>query len=890
MIWNRILLIPLTGLLLSISFVALFLVFHDIGESRARVSIAKESQVLADSVESGLIRSVQDIQGRLNTLRGQLEYEDDLLFMPDELSRRLELLIDMSPQLREIAVVSPEGLVLGSSNVRAIGLAAPGISCLREPQPALPMIFGRALPGRSLTEPLAPVGIYQLPVCMLLKSSSGREVGWLVAVWNPDAIREQFRSLVEQLPVHLALYRYDGALMAASPARDAVPGYNIAGDAEPFASLLEQREWGRFTSWRDATEYLTQYRATSMYPLVLTLEYDVTAGLAHWRELTQRLGWVLGGIMAVIALASALLFVMARRQQRMAARLQLLGTAISTTANAVIITDKRGQVQWVNRAFTRLTGYESAQVVGHTPAVLNSGTHPKTFFAELWRTISSGAVWRGEVVNRTRYGHRLIVDQTITPIHGEHGEITHYVAVHEDVTARREAEQRALFLAFHDQLTELPNRRKLAENLAEALRREGGERVGLLYIDLDNFKTVNDTLGHRQGDELLVITVRRLSNAISDDICLARLGGDEFAMLVTEDVNESWLEELAARLIRVMSQPVELNGTRFQLTASIGIAVGRAGAAEPATLLRQADLAMYKAKHDGRNLYRFFDQQMDYLMQRRVELEQGLRVAIETERALSLRYQPLFDAHTLRPVGLEVLMRWCSSSGEWISPAEFIPVAEESGMIVELGAWQMEEVMRQLAAWDSQGLVIDHLSLNISSVQLARDDIAGRLLSVLAKYGIATSRIVVEITETTLMSKAPQVRTNLAALETAGIFVSIDDFGTGYSSLSYLKQLHADYLKIDRSFVIGIGENRSDEEIIHAMLAVARSLQMKVVAEGVDQEQQLRFLQNADCDLIQGFLLSKPLTAAETGQLLMRARQGLTVIAGSDPAAQTLTP
>lgn len=873
MTWNRISLIPLIGLTLCISFTLVFVVFYKIGEARARESIAEETDVLTHSLESGVVRSIQDIQGRLNSLRLQLEYDVDLLFKPEELAYRLDVLTDHSPQLRELAVVAREGVVLASSVPGAAGMEFGGVSCSTTEPEGLSLSFGQPQAGRSLTKSQASMGVYQLPVCMPLLNGQGMPVAWLVAIWNPDAIREQFRPLIERLPASAGLYRYDGVLMAVAPSQLGIPGSSFQTE-EPFLSHLSDKEWGQFKRYDKGREYLVTYRTTSMFPVVVSLSYDLTEGLASWHELAQRLAAVVGIIVLVICGVSSLLWLMGRRQMQMADRLQLLGTAISMTANAVIITDRNGKVEWVNQAFTRLTGYELEDVKGRSPSVLNSGAHSRIFFRTLWETITSGAVWRGEVVNRTRDGKQLIVDQTITPIADEAGAISHYVAVHEDVTAKRDAEQREFFLAFHDHLTELPNRRKLMESLTDILSAEDHSQVGLLYLDLDNFKTVNDTLGHLEGDKLLVITVKRLSNAISEDVLLARLGGDEFAVVVNRGVSKYGLEELAARLIKVLARPVDLNGTRFQLTASVGISMGSAGVTEPATLLRQADLAMYKAKHDGRNIYRFFDQQMDYLMQRRVDLEQGLRGAVETGDALAVRYQPIFDAETLKPLGAEVLMRWRNSDGNWISPAEFIPVAEESGMIVEMGAWQMETVISQLAQWDRAGLDVRYLSLNISAVQLARDDIAGRLLSTLARHGIGTHRIVAEITETTLMSKSQLVQTNLSALEVAGILVSIDDFGTGYSSLSYLKQLEADYLKIDRSFVIGIGKNHSDEEIINAMLAVARSLQMKVVAEGVDDERQLRFLQAAGCDLIQGFLLSKPLEAADVAEQFARAERG----------------
>ena len=849
----------LLGLLLITTLLVMQLVFVHLGTQRAVTELEKEAELLAHSLENSVTRTVQGVQGRLRSLEDLLRHNETLLQQPLELQQRMQMLVAMTPQLRELAVLTQSAgqlSVLASSAIARDGSLVEPLSCSQGvPVPSL-LRFSEPLKGRFLGSGVSPAGVYKLPVCMLFLSE-GEQAYWLVAVLNPDSIRELFWPIIDNLPAEIHLYRHDGHSLVVLPEKTA------ASAAEPaLLDQVRQQEWGLYSGAQGDTEWVTAYRATSMFPLLLTLSIDRNQALAPWYKTVTTMWLIVGVVMLLILLASTLIAWMRYRQYRLLDELQLLGAAISTTANAVLITDSCGVIRWVNQAFTRLTGYQPEEALGNTPAILNSGEHTSLFFKRLWDTISVGDVWRGEVINRTRDGQQLMVEQTITPIKNDAGVLTHFVAVHEDITARKAAEQRSLYLANHDHLTGLPNRRELLTRLGQWMQPTGPDYLALLFIDLDNFKAVNDTLGHGRGDELLVGMVARLKNLVPEGGCLARPGGGEFAIGMRRDVSREHAAALAKRITDLLAESFELTDHTFTLTASIGVALAAKGKGDPVSLLRQADLALYAAKHDGRSTYRLFNEEMDFHVARRVNLEQGLRTGLKhPERVFSMHYQPVFDAQTLKPVAAELLLRWKTESNEWISPAEFIPVAEESGVIIELGRWQLAQVVARLADWTCATESF-YLSINVSAIQLARDDIAECLIGLLDQYGIAPHRITVEVTETAIISINERFETNLACLAAAGVRLSIDDFGTGYSSLGNLRNLRADYLKIDRSFVVGIGQNRGDEEIILAMLALARSLNMKVVAEGVDKEHQLRFLQHAGCDQIQGYLLAKPMPEA----------------------------
>ncbi len=856
------------GLFFSTLLVLLFILFVYLGEQRMQDSLRSQAAVLTHSLESTLVRSVQDVHGRMRIQARRLAERESLASNPAEMSDQLINLVQAVPQLREMAVLNAQGQVLATSGSAPLmqDQSEEMNTCLEWFQAGQVIAVGRPLPGRSMSQPQSPGGLYHIPLCVPVTPGNLDTTLWVVAVLNPDALREQFYPVVHNLKAEAALYRYDGLPLVRLPESTRVESED---EASGYTALLEQRDWGVIEERRDGITWVTGYRSTSMYPLLLTVSIDQAAALSRWHETIRGISWAVALALLIIVVAVVIMSWLKVRQGKLLAELKLLSAAISTTANAVLITDTQGRIQWVNHAFTKMMDYKPDEVVGFTPALLNSGEHSKLFFQHLWRTILEGQVWRGEVVNLNRARQRLVVEQTITPILGDKGEVTHFVAVQEDITARKQAEEQSKFLSTHDPLTGLANRRALAHKLQQVLQELHSIEVALLYIDLDNFKAVNDTLGHGKGDQLLQIAVQRLKHSLPEAVFISRLGGDEFALVLGEKGAREQALVLAQRTCELLSESFELQGARFQLTASIGISMADSGT-DPQTLLRQADLAMYRAKNAGRGTFRVFSSDMDIQAQHRVSLEQGLRKEVESGFAsLEMRYQPIYDARTLRPVGAEVLMRWCGADGEWVSPAEFIPVAEDSGLIVDIGAWQLKQVMKQLADWSAVADDGFYLSLNISAVQLARDNVANRLLEMLEAYGLGRDRVVVEITETTLMGVTPRVEENLAVLEASGVRLSIDDFGTGYSSLGYLRELDASYLKIDRSFIIGIGNRDSDEEIVLAMLALAKSLGMKVVAEGVDSDEQLQFLRQNGCDLIQGFLLAKPMTVTEINQLIL---------------------
>ncbi len=830
-------------------------------------SLRSQAAILAHSLESTLVRSVQDVHGRMRVQSRRLLERESLATNHTEMHTQLSDLVQAVPQLREMAVLDANGRLLATSGNAAIMQDQSDTlnSCLEWFQAGQLIAVAQPLPGRSITQPVSPAGLYHIPLCMPVNPQNLDGSLWVVAVLNPDALREQFYPVVNSLKAEVTLYRYDGLPLVRLPD---MPKLEVVQDGGGYSSYLADRDWGVVEERREGVSWITGYRSTSMYPLLLTISIDEDVALARWHETLRGFSWAVVMALLIILAAVAIVSWLKVRQDKLLAELKLLSAAISTTANAVLITDAQGRIQWVNQAFTKMMDYEPHDVVGHTPALLNSGEHSKLFFQQLWRTILDGRVWRGEVVNLNRSRHRLVVEQTITPILDDKGVVSHFVAVQEDITARKQAEEQSKYLSTHDPLTGLANRRALAHKLQLLLEEFGSDDVALLYVDLDNFKAVNDTLGHGKGDQLLQIAVQRLQHSLPESVFMSRLGGDEFALVLGEKGAKLRAHVVAKRTCELMSESFELQGARFQLTASVGISIADAEA-DPQSLLRQADLAMYRAKSEGKGTYRVFTPDMDNQAQHRVSLEQGLRKEVERGFAgLEMRYQPIYDARTLNPVGAEVLMRWRGTDGEWVSPAEFIPVAEDSGMIVEIGAWQLGQVMEQLACWNATARDDFYLSLNISAVQLARDKVGHRLLEVLEKHSLRRERVVVEITETTLMGVTPQVEENLAILEASGVRLSIDDFGTGYSSLGYLRELDASYLKIDRSFIIGIGNRDSDEEIVLAMLALAKSLGMKVVAEGVDSDEQLQFLRQNGCDLIQGFLLAKPMTADELSDLI----------------------
>ncbi len=864
--------ISMFTLLVGIACFVLMLFVLDNGEQRAVREQQEKAQLLAHSMENTVIRSFQDVLGRLNSIQEALTLNPGLL-TPDnpDLTVVLQTLLTLTPSLREVVVHDGNGNWQASSRRRQpnnLALAAQCNITLRE-RINLDYLIGEQQAGRFLGS-TQPAGRQQhIPLCVTVRNVQSKIIATVTGVLNPDFIHELFRPALELNPVTLGLYQYNGQPLVLSAGENHPPSPKFSLE-ELFTSYLPAAEYGVFQqSWpalqpgNPAHAVITSYRSTSPLPLVVVVHLDLARGLQAWYQEADLLFWIFIALIGAVILGGTVLVVSLRRKLRMESRIQLLTTAISSTANAIFITDQSGRIEWVNSAFEKLTGWPFDQAQGKTPRILNSGEHNQQFFQQLWQYILGGNVWRGQITNKTRDSISMIINQTITPIRGQYGEITHFVAVHEDVTARTEAEQQARFLADHDTLTQLPNRRSFVHSLNQALEQITDQGLMVLFIDLDNFKTINDTLGHQAGDSVLCIAAERMGRLLPETALLARLGGDEFAVLALELTDTRAAQTLVESLLQAMAQPIKLTESTFSLSISVGITFAESASEDLTRLLRQADLAMYKSKQDGRNTFSFFDEQMDYVMHRHVELEQNMRKALSHDGGFSLCFQPVIDAATLQPASVEVLMRWQNRHGEWISPAEFIPVAEDTGLILELGRWQLQALFSQLASWKNKGLHNLRISINISAVQLTRENIAEQLINRMFEAGLQASALVVEVTETTLMTDNAQMRQNLEYFHDYGVDLSIDDFGTGYSSLRYISELYARVIKIDRSFVIGIGNKRSDEEIILATIALAKNLDMKIVAEGVETAEQLAFLRKAGADYIQGYYFAKPMFEPE---------------------------
>ena len=552
-------------------------------------------------------------------------------------------------------------------------------------------------------------------------------------------------------------------------------------------------------------------------------------------------------------------------------RMQILSSAVEQTADSVIITDAEGIIEYVNPAFEQVTGYSADEALGRRPNIVKSGVQGPDYYARLWQTIRAGEVFRDIIVNKRKDGALYYEEKTITPIRGPTGEIVHFVSTGKDITARMETEQRLQYLTHHDILTGLPNRALFADRLDQAIARSGtrGHRLALLLLNLDRFKVINDGLGHNAGDELLCRVAERLQEAVRPGDTVARLGGDEFAALLEDVPDEDEVALIARRILAGVAAPLELEGQALRVSASIGIAMYPADAGHAHDLLRHADVAMRRAKSKGRSSYGFYAAEVDLQMERRYTLEQDLHRALEATQ-FQLHFQPQIELTTGTMVGVEALLRWHHPDGGLISPADFVPVLEESGLIVPVGEWVIGEACRHLAAWDQAGLEVPRVAVNISPRQLSRPSLLPNLLAAARAHGVDPTRLELEITESGLMEDLETAIRMLGAVADAGIRIAMDDFGTGYSSLSHLRRLPIRVLKIDRSFIREVPEQREDTALARAIIALGNSLDLQVLAEGVETEEQAGFLRRQGCHLCQGFFYARPMPADELGTWLAR--------------------
>lgn len=560
-------------------------------------------------------------------------------------------------------------------------------------------------------------------------------------------------------------------------------------------------------------------------------------------------------------------------RKRAEAELRRAATVFESTAEGVMITDTHGDIVAVNAAFCTMTGYTEEEVLGRSPRLLRSERHGEGFFARMQAALDETGHWRGEVWNRRHDGEALPVWLTVSRVDDpQTGEATSYVSLMADISAMKRSEAQLHEMAHHDALTRLPNRLLLDARLEHALERarRDGSRVAVLFLDVDRFKNVNDTLGHPVGDELLCEVATRLRRCVREEDTVARIGGDEFVVVLESVRDRHYAAVAAEKIISAMSGTLDLGSGSVVLTASVGVVLYPDDGEDATTLLKHADAAMYRAKEDGRDQYQFYTRDMTAGARKRLSLEVDMRRALDRGDQFTVHYQPLVSLEDERAFGVEALMRWDHPERGRISPAEFIPLAEECGLIEPLGEWVLAEACRQLRAWRDAGLDGLRASVNVSGRQVVKPRLIEVVRRVLADTGLDPGALVLELTETVLMSDPAAAGSSLRQLASLGVSLSVDDFGTGYSSLSYLKRFPVSTLKIDRSFVRDAPVDASDAAICRAVLALADSLGLDVVAEGVETVAHRTFLREAGCPRAQGYLFGRPLPAAEAEAALRR--------------------
>ena len=547
-----------------------------------------------------------------------------------------------------------------------------------------------------------------------------------------------------------------------------------------------------------------------------------------------------------------------------------IAAAAFESQEGMMVTDAAGVILRVNKAFTDTTGFSAEEIIGQTPRILRSDRHESAFYDAMWESIRETGFWQGEIWDRHRSGRVYPKWLTISSVYGADGVVTHYVGTHTDITERKIAEEKIRHLAFFDQLTELPNRTLLLDRLKQAMIASKRKRThgAVLFLDLDHFKTLNDTLGHDQGDLLLRQVAKVLEKSVRQGDTVARLGGDEFVILLLEldeapMVAARYVEASCRKLLTALKQDYPLGNATFHISASIGCTLFMGEQTPIEELLKQADLAMYKSKEAGRNAFNFFDPAMEANVLARSRIEIDLRQAIQ-EKQFLLHYQPQLEGSGRHIVGAEVLIRWLHPQRGMVAPNDFIPSAEETGLILSIGQWVMESACQQLSVWANQE-AMRHLTIavNVSAQQFRQADFVDQVIHILERTGANPTRLKLELTESLFVENVSDIIGKMSALKSIGVGFSLDDFGTGYSSLAYLSRLPLDQLKIDRSFVMDIESSENNVAICAATISLAHTLGLKVVAEGVETEAQRYFLTTVHrCDFLQGYLVGKPQSLA----------------------------
>jgi len=560
-----------------------------------------------------------------------------------------------------------------------------------------------------------------------------------------------------------------------------------------------------------------------------------------------------------------------REQRKIEETLRLSAKVFESSRDAIIISDHHNKVISVNQAFTEITGFEAKEVLGKNPKLLQSGRHNREFYQLLWAGLQHNGYWQGEIWNRRKNGEIYPEWISISTVRDDAGEVSHYIAIFSDISDIKTTEAHIEFLANYDPLTQLPNRRLFIDRLDQAIKTAAREktRLAVLFFDLDHFKTINDSLGHSIGDQMLIEVGSRISKAMREIDSVSRLSGDEFAAVITDISEVGDVITVVNKIIESIREAFKIGQYELHVTISIGISVYPNDGLSYELLLKNADTAMYCAKNNGRDNFEFFSASMSTQALERLSLEGSLRKAVENNQ-LRVFYQPQVDVDSGKIIGMEALLRWPHPEMGMIPPDKFITLAEETGLIIPIGKWVLEEACRQNKQWQDLGLKAVPVAVNLSAVQFRQHNLLEIVKETLAETGLKACFLELELTESLLMDCSEFNVSLLRDFRQLGVQLSIDDFGTGYSSLSYLKRFPIGKLKIDRSFSMDIPKDKNNASITSAIISLGHDLDMCVIAEGVETEAQFNFLQAQQCDEIQGYLFSKPVPPDEMKVLLQK--------------------
>lgn len=665
----------------------------------------------------------------------------------------------------------------------------------------------------------------------------------------------QFRSIFDHAPVGIALVDREGKPLLSNPALQQILGYTgheLA--AMPFTAFTHQQDRDK-----DLAQYERLY-ADEIQHYEMETRYLHKNGQVIWGHLTVSMMRDDAG--KPVSAIGMLMDITKRREDL--EQLRQAAAVFRSTSEGVVITDADTRILAVNRAFSEITGYSEAEILGQTPRLLQSGHHDDAFFAAMWRSIQETDSWHGEIWNRRKNGEIYPEWLAISTVRNEAGALVNYVGVFSDITTVKDAQAKLEYQAHHDPLTGLPNRIMFRDRVNRAIARaqRHGHVACLMFIDLDRFKDINDSLGHAVGDQVLIEIAERLQQRLRGEDSVSRHGGDEFTVLIESLKDARQAARFAKKILPWFEQPILIDEHELYITASIGISSFPGDGDSPEILIRNADTAMYQAKASGRNTYAYYDAKLTEQAMERVHMEAALRKAID-QGQLFLQYQPQVRCDTGEVTGVEALVRWQHPELGLYSPGRFIPLAEETGLIIPLGEWVLQTATRQLQAWQAQGIELHRVAVNVAAAQLRLEHFDRVVARALEDSGLLPGCLELEITEG-FLAAAPEIAPHiLQRLRNLGVEIAVDDFGTGYSSLRRLKDLAVDRLKIDQGFVRGIPDDPDDLALARAILWLGHSLGLEVIAEGVEQTEQCALLAAEGCEDAQGYLYSKPLSAAD---------------------------